>query len=136
MAYSIESLDLDKENTDPYKETRLANLGPYDCAGGAENTIAVIESGSLSNVGVIVSDIKAQGSTIRVYGCNQPRSSLHGTAPHSNNRVLLLDTLTVAAGGSDGGFLTGSWKFLIFTEESAGAETENIMIDIHAETRS
>ena len=138
MAYSIEDLPLDNENQDPFQEPRIANLGPYDCAGGAENTVAVVEVGSNKNLNVISGDIKAQGYTLRIYGCDQPRGELHATAPHlvANNRIKLLATLTVGAGLADGGYITGGWKFLIFTEESAGAETDNIMIDIHTLQRS
>jgi hypothetical protein len=132
MAYEKVDMTPDEEFQD-IVEAGLKSAGPYDCAGGGETCIAVVQIGDFETFSYVMSDIKAQAFTGKVYVCNQATSELHSSAPQTNNRVVLVDTLTVGAGESKAGYIAGSWKYLIFTETSAGAETENIMLDLHGE---
>ena len=128
MAYGgVLDVPLDKMNQDTYKEVKRQTFGPFDAAV-AQNALFAIRCGGAGRVNYIFTDVENQASTVKVYGCNEV--TLHLTTPLTSNRLLLLDTLTVPADGSDGGYVEGGWNYLLFTQEGAGVMADSLYADL------
>jgi hypothetical protein len=136
MAYNgLKTLTPDDRNQDPFNEPMRGEYGPYaSTGGGVEVAMVAFYKGSLNNFSFILTSLLAVASVVKVYGCNQ--LDLHATDPLANNRLHLLKTINLGVSETVGDYVEGGWRYLVFTEDDAGAGTPALyQLDIAANSR-